>query len=244
MAGFFKLWRGWRDCPALRGDYSRADAWVWLIENACWQARPFDVKGKSLTLERGQLCASRDQLASVWGWSPSAVERFLTRLKTEQMIGRETGQGKTVITISNYDKYQDSGDQVGQEIGQQTGQASDRHRTAKEEGKKVKKEKDISPNGDCASSDALTAQEIMEGWNELASQCGLSPIIALNAKRRIQIRSRLREYPDIESWQAVFRNLRNTPWLLGDNEKGWRADFDFLLQPKSFLKLLENSYAR
>ena len=146
MAGYIKLWRGWRDNPVLRGKFCRTSAWVWLIEMACWKPTQFDIKGKTVELERGQLCASREQMAKAWGWSPSAVERFLTRLQTEHMIERETGQGKSVITICNYAKYQDRNDEAGQEIGQTTGQKSDRHRTAKEEGKKVKKE-EIPPNG-------------------------------------------------------------------------------------------------
>lgn len=140
--GFFLMHRGWRDNPVFKGEYSRADAWVWLIENACWKATRHDIRGKTVKLERGQLCASREMLAEVWGWSSSAVERFLTRLKTEQMIERETGQGKSVITICNYAKYQDKPDETGQPIEQATGQTSDRHRTAKEQGNKGTSDKE------------------------------------------------------------------------------------------------------
>lgn len=147
--GFFLMHRGWRDNPVFRGEFSRADAWVWLIENACWKPTRFDIKGKSITLDRGQLCASRERLATAWNWSPSAVERFLTRLQTEQMIGRETGQGKSIITVCNYAKYQDKTDETGQETGQPTGQRSDRDRTAKEQGNKgtiVEEEDKSSPS--------------------------------------------------------------------------------------------------
>lgn len=138
--GFIKLYRGWRDNPVLN-TADRAVAWLWLIENACWKPSKFNIKGKSVELQRGQLCASRDHLATVWKWSDSAVERFLTRLKTEQMIERETGHGKTIITICNYAKYQDDNRQAGQESGQESEHKSDRNRTAKEEGKEIKEEK-------------------------------------------------------------------------------------------------------
>lgn len=136
MSGFYLMHRGWQNNPALRDDFSRKDAWVWLIENACWRQTRFDVRGKTVALERGELCASRDQLAKAWDWSPSAVERFLTRLETEQMIERETGQGRTIITICNYEIYQDVNAQPGQPTGQPTGQKSDRNRTTKEQGNK------------------------------------------------------------------------------------------------------------
>ncbi len=132
--GFFLVHRGWRSCPIFRGPFSKGEAWLWLIETACFKPTEYDIKGKTVTLQRGQLCASREQLSGAWKWTPSAVERFLTRLQTEQMIGRETGQGKSVITIENYAKYQDKAARTGQETGQPTGQKSDRDRTAKEQG--------------------------------------------------------------------------------------------------------------
>lgn len=139
--GWFCLHRGWRENWLFQGEFSRADAWVWLIEHACWRSTSHNIKGKSVLLERGQLCASRDRLASTWRWSPSAVERFLARLQAEQMIGRETGQGKSVITICNYAKYQDFGVRAGQVIGQATGQVTGPQKN------KETKEQDSNPSG-------------------------------------------------------------------------------------------------
>ena len=136
MSGFILLHRGWRDNSIFRGEFSRADAWIWLIEHACWKPTKFDVNGKTVTLERGQLCTSREQLAKAWEWSPSGVERIMTRLKTEHMIGRETGQGRSVITICNYAKYQDVPAKAGLPTGQAKGQRPDSDRTAKEQGNK------------------------------------------------------------------------------------------------------------
>lgn len=242
--GYVKLWRGWRDNPALDTP-ERRDAWIWMLEMACWKAKRFNIKGKTVELERGQFCASREQMAEAWGWSPSGVERFLSRLKTEQMIGRETGQGKSIITICNYSKYQDIPEQPGQEFGPKTGQTSDRHRTAKEERKKVKKEEDIEPNGSCASGDALfTISDFVEGWNEVADRCGLPHIDKVTDRRKRAFAVRQREYPDIADWRKAFRCLAETPWLHGDNRNGWRADPDFFLQAKSFTKLVEGSYGK
>jgi hypothetical protein len=131
MSGFIVMHREALDHPLLQ-DGERFRAWFWMVARACWKPTPFDVAGRIILLERGQFCASRQLLADAWNWSPSAVERFLTRLQTEQMIGRETGQGRSVITICNYAKYQN----VGDITGQATGQRSDSDRTAKEQGNK------------------------------------------------------------------------------------------------------------
>lgn len=149
MSGFAVLYREATDHPLFVGDSSRFGAWAWLVLKACWKPTKFNASGSTITIERGQLCVSRSQLATAWGWSPSAVERFLARLETEQMIGRATGQGRTVITICNYEKYQDIGDLPGQASGQPTGQRSDSDRTTKEQGNQgtiVEEEAKASPS--------------------------------------------------------------------------------------------------
>ena len=139
VSGWIPLSRDWLDHPLLK-DGERFRAWCWLVANAAWKPTRHDIKGKIVILEKGQLCISRERLAEIWGWSPSAVERFLTRLKTEQMIGRETGQGKSVITICDYVENQNLDDETGQATGQATGQKSDRDRTTKEQGNNLTRE--------------------------------------------------------------------------------------------------------
>lgn len=136
MTGFFLVHRGWRDNPLFKGEFSRAEAWLWLIENACWKPTRFDVGGKIITLDRGQLCASVRQLADAWGWPKSNVERFLTRLKTETMVELEPGHGRNIITITNYRKYQDLSEADRDSSGTATGTAAGQQRDIKEQGNK------------------------------------------------------------------------------------------------------------
>lgn len=140
MTGFAVLYREAVDHPLFAGDSSRLGAWTYLVLKGCWKPTKFNIGGKVVELDRGQLCVSRSQLAEAWGWKPSAVERFLVRLETEQMIERATGQGRTVITICNYAKYQDVETQAGQPTEQAPGQPSDSHRTTKEQGNQETKD--------------------------------------------------------------------------------------------------------
>lgn len=103
---------------------------------------------------------------------------------------------------------------------------------------------DISPKGDCASGDALTPDEVVGDWNELAAKYDLPRVRKLTDSRRRRLKARLRQYPEIEDWQRAFSEIANNKWMHGDNPKGWRADFDFLLQDKSFTKLTEGAYGQ
>lgn len=93
-------------------------AWCWLLSEASWKARRKEVDGRVIDLQRGQLTASLSFMADGIGMTVKQVRVFLDRLEREGMIVRDrsnTGQkpgiakgtGQTVITICNYDKYQD-----------------------------------------------------------------------------------------------------------------------------------------
>lgn len=88
----------------------------------------------------------------------------------------------------------------------------------------------------------VTEEEIIECWNDLAARTGLPKIKVMNDKRRNMLRKRIKECPDVETWSTAFRNIERSSFLRGDNERGWQADFDFLVQPTSFMRIIEGSY--
>jgi uncharacterized protein YdaU (DUF1376 family) len=106
------------------------------------------------------------------------------------------------------------------------------------------RKKELQPKGCSASGDALTPQDVFESWNEMAPKFGLPVAKGLTPARKRHTLARLREYPAMEDWQRAFRHIADTPWLCGDNDRGWRADYDFLVQAKSFTKLVEGSYGK
>lgn len=246
MSGFVAMQREALEHPLFRGNPDRFYAWFWLVARAAWKPTPFDVGGKVITVQRGQICTSRSQLAAAWNWSPSAVERFLARLETEQMIGRATGQGRSIITICNYSKYQDKSEKTGQANGQQTGQQSDSDRTTKEPLNHLTIE--LGPNGPCASDDApppanddvLKPEHVVEAWNDTAQRIGLPKVINLNDPRRKRLRTMIRQHPP-DDFARALDALERSPLCRGE-KTDWRADFDFFLQTKSFTKLLEGAY--
>lgn len=129
MTGYYLMERGWQDHPLFEGDeYSRRDAWEWLIANANFTDRKKSISGKIITLKRGQLSYSIRFLAERWGWHRAKVDRFISRLKTETMIetGSETGQN--IITICNYDDFQITKEKIETELKTQSETASRQHR--------------------------------------------------------------------------------------------------------------------
>lgn len=149
MSGYIKLHRGWRDNTIFRGEFSRADAWVWMIENACWKPERVRVKGAAITLERGELSFSQRFLAEKWGWSKSRVDRFIADLRQECMIetrskigasaNHNAGQGQCIIKLCNYTKYQDQDGLERGNVEPVSGATAGQQRGKEEESKKERK---------------------------------------------------------------------------------------------------------
>jgi uncharacterized protein YdaU (DUF1376 family) len=88
----------------------------------------------------------------------------------------------------------------------------------------------------------LTEIEILEAWQDRMVPLGFPAVRRMTPARRRSLKARMREYPDIDDWQKAFSALERSNFCKGDNDRGWRADFDFLCQSKSLTKLIEGAY--
>lgn len=79
-------------------------------------------------------------------------------------------------------------------------------------------------------------------WNEMAARTGLPAVQRMTTARKSHLRNRLAECGGLEGWRAALEKLAASSFCRGDSKSGWSADFDFILQAKSFTKLMEGGY--
>jgi hypothetical protein len=222
MSGFYKMHRGWQDADVFgSAEYSERDAWIWLIESACWQPKGTRIKGETVALSRGQMSFSVRFLAVKWRWSKSRVDRFLKRLTAENMIstcskigttaGHAAGQGQSIITICNYDIYQAPEKPARDTLQSETGTTAGQQRDKEEERKKERKKDD-----DDVGAGAVNLDVPMPDVLAIASQASRAAGVRHNSPQDIVRNSTL-----IREWQeagadaadilAVIRNDRARP---------------------------------
>lgn len=88
--------------------------------------------------------------------------------------------------------------------------------------------------------DSLAAhQAIVTEWNVV----GPTKCMKLTPARRRILGVRLRDAWWRENWREGLARLPTMPFLNGQNDRGWKADFDFFLKPDTLTKIVENAYA-
>ncbi len=80
-----------------------------------------------------------------------------------------------------------------------------------------------------------------EAFNDLTERSPVQKIIKLSDKRKKALRARLGEH-NLNGWHSALAAIERSSFLCGDNDRGWKADFDWLVNPNNFLKVIEGKY--
>jgi hypothetical protein len=98
--------------------FTEREAWMWMVGSAAWKPEKVTVKGVIIHLNRGQLSHSTRFMATKWQWSESKVRRFIKRRKNDAAIDAVSDAGQLVITICNYERFQNPSKKVTQQVTQ------------------------------------------------------------------------------------------------------------------------------
>jgi hypothetical protein len=98
----------------------------------------------------------------------------------------------------------------------------------------------IEPSVLVAGGDVRSA---FDEWNDLAKRLGLPIAKDLTALRRKAIKARI-GLDGLDRWREALAAVEASSHCRGENDRGWRADLDFVCQAKTFQKLIEGSYGQ
>jgi len=153
------------------------------------------------------------------------------------------------IAIPNFNKHQRI---TGKEADTQSKyppppkekqQGNNRETIDVQEGKgkegKGKERKGKEEEGEAASP---TARLLFDLWNKHATQSKMLLARELSRIRSAKCLKRLNERP-IGEWEQVFSQVAKTPFLMGNNQRKWRASFDWIIDNSdNAIKVLEGKY--
>lgn len=83
-------------------------------------------------------------------------------------------------------------------------------------------------------------EEIVTAFNMICSS--FPEVKKITDGRKKAIAARWREVGSLDPFREIFRAAEASPFLKGSNDRGWRADFDWILKPANWTKIAEGNY--
>lgn len=137
MQGYIKLHRKTLENPICMKDTDHLALWVYLLMNATHTEFPMLFRGKKIMLKPGQLITGRKSISKILKLNEHKVDRILKSFENEQQIEQQSSNQNRLLTIINWNDYQQSEQQNEQQVSNK--RATDEQRMSTN--KNVKKDK-------------------------------------------------------------------------------------------------------
>lgn len=86
-------------------------------------------------------------------------------------------------------------------------------------------------------------QDFGNVWNRLIKQTPLPKVLQFTDSRRRKVQARISQGVTLEAFERAVKRCCVTPFLIGQNDRGWKATFDWLVDNDSNMaKVLEGTY--
>lgn len=224
--GWIKIHRKIQDHWIWKSD-RRFKWWIDILFTVNHADNKVLIGGKLIECKRGQSVMSLETWGKRWGVTKKSVKDFFMLLQNDSMLIYENIQISTRITVCNYDTYQSiiyrqETDSKRIVNGQETGA------TPKQECKEgIKNEK----------NEKIDYNKIIDAYHTTS----FTKIKKLTDARKTHIQARIKEY-DEQCVIDVILKASKSDFLRGNNNKRWRADLDWLINPNNFVKVMEGKY--
>jgi len=199
--------------------FSRGQAWVDLILLANHKNSFFYIRGIKVEVERGQFARSEATLAARWKWSRTKLRKFLNDLKKEQQIEKQANNVIQIITIVNYDLYQQKEPQPIQQ--------KNRKKTAEEP------QKDLYNNDNNDNNEENLSQEIFLESKKLPAP----PALEKQSKKFIKPSLKdVRDYFYERSGNGDYSKEHSEKFHDFYESKGWKVGGDKMVSWKASVR--------
>lgn len=266
MASWIKLFR-----ELLQWEWFEKAEMVHLFIYLLLKASCEDKQWQGILVKRGQLITSNASLSRDLKLSAQQVRTCIKRLISTGEITYQATNRYAIITICNYDRYQENKSANNEQSNEQPNtlptsnqRAINEQSTTSKEIKNIRNEEiSISEDIDTKTSretaspsasdeaqaatpnDKIPFKEIKDLWNSICT--GYARMVVISDARKNKIRNRVAEMGGVEKamplLKLVFEKAQASSFLKGDNKRGWKASFDWFFEnDKNWVKVYEGNY--
>jgi len=215
---------------------------IWLSTNLSIQEKVFLVEIDSLDNDN-HCIATNKHFSNFFGLSMSRCSEVIKSLERKKYIQIDYLRGKNGAIEKRIIKVVDKPNKVVGMSNKVFDKQNEGIRNV-EEGYSEK----AQGNNTCVSNTKVSntntdISEISFFVNNFKSICvSLPQPKKITESRKKAIRSRMKDYSKEEVLE-VFKNIEHSDFLTGKNRgSSWKANFDWILKPSNFIKVLEGNY--
>ena len=230
--GYIKLFRSMTSWEWYQDSNTKV-VFLHLLLNANWN----DFRYRGFDIPAGSLVVGRKKLAQDIGISEKNVRTALNHLKMTNEVTIKPTNRFSIITIVNWDKYQGRDYEGGQQSGQQSGtQTANKgptsgHNIRNKELKNIRREEE--------RESSLDPEEVQTLFNKTC--IFFKPCMTIGKASLPKIRALGQQYT-IDEIREVFERANRSQFLQGNNDRSWKATFDWIITPENFEKIMDGRY--
>lgn len=91
------------------------------------------------------------------------------------------------------------------------------------------------------NKDKTDCEEIVRLYHQYCPS--LPTVLKLTESRKNKIRTRNKEFGSLDAWIEIFKRTESSEFCKGENKRGWKADFDFIIaNDNNSQKILSGRY--
>lgn len=224
----FMLYYDYREQLALLTDEERGRLLMAILDYGETGAEP-ELDGAT-RMAFSFIRAQMDRDAEKWEQTRQA------RARAGQQGGLRSGQTRKAASSSKHEEAKEANASIASE---EEAEGSEGSVTGTVTGTVTGEERaPLPPKGE--SSSPVPFEKIMQLYN--ATCKSLPKIKVIDGQRRKAVAARWRTYHSLEIFAELFEKAEASDFMRGENDKGWAADFDWIIRPTNMAKVLEGKY--
>lgn len=257
--GFICLWRKMLDSPIFNHD-GLFRLWSFCLMRANWKDGKWFIPNSLIEVQipRGSFITGRESLhgelypeRDKYGkrikreYTPCSrtVWRWLEALERMNCINLQVVSNRcTIVSVCNYNLYQDINTAMcptGVPPVSQSCPTGVPPVSTNEQGEPLNQENQGNKKDAATQHVAAGLQELIARWNAIP---GVTPCRIATESRKTAYRQRSKEKFWVENLDEALRRVGESNFCKGGGERGWVADLDWFLKPKTVPSIIEGKY--
>ena len=234
MQGFITIHRQLIESSVYKDSHA-VHLWLHLLMKANHKDKEFIQNGKMVMVKRGQTLTGRKVLSAETGIQESKIQRLLKLFESMQMIEQHTNNRNRLITVLSYDKFQ-AGEQLvnnTRTTGEQLVNTNNNVNNNNNENKHAEK----------PSAIRVPYQKILDEYHSLLPELSTVQIYTDARKAKVKkVYTADKSHQADDYYQRYFNYVKQSPFLMGQTDKPFNCNFEWLMNINNMAKVVEGNY--